>query len=155
MLRAAIRFLVPLLAVLFAIDWFVAPSTLSVDGATRLEVVAKRVEPRRRQAYASLVTASGDETQIACSKTARLCESLQRSERKPLTVWVVEPGWFYGTWLVAANDQSTPLVTTELQNRIYRGARAINVGAILLFTAIALFLWRTHWLRYLRRRTRN
>jgi len=42
-----------------------------------------------------------------------------------------------------------------LQNRIYRGARAINVGAILLSTAIALFLWRTHWLRYFRRRTRN
>ena len=155
MLRAAIRFLVPLLAVLFAIDWFVAPSTLSVDGATRLEVAAKRVEPRRRQAYASLVTASGDETQIACSKTARLCESLQRSERKPLTVWVVEPGWFYGTWLVAANEQSTPLVTTDLQNRIYRGARAINVGAVVLSTAIALFLWRAHWLRYLRRRTHN
>lgn len=42
-LRTAARFLAPVLAVVLAIDWFIARSTLTIEDATRLEVTATRI----------------------------------------------------------------------------------------------------------------
>jgi hypothetical protein len=136
------------LAVVLAIDWFIAPSMLTIDDATRLEVTAQRIVPRRARPYVYLVTSTGREAQVGCDKTARLCEFLESGSKKQLTVWIVEPAWFYGTWLVAANDGPTTVVPISAQNRIYSGARALSGGITLAVTAFAIFLWRKQLRRY-------
>jgi hypothetical protein len=153
LLRAALRILAPALAIILAIDWIVAPATLTIEGATRLEVSAELVTPRRTRPYAYMRGSNGQEVQVPCDKTARLCESLGLGSKDQLTVWIVEPGLFYGTWLVAADDHFAPLVPIELQNQIYRGARALSAGGTLAATALALFIWRKSWLRLFRRQS--
>jgi hypothetical protein len=64
----------------------------------------------------------------------------------------MEPGLFYGTWLVAAKEQATSLVSIDLQNRIYFGARALSTAATLGATGFALFIWRRRWLPLFRLR---
>jgi|JI10StandDraft_1071094.scaffolds.fasta_scaffold56556_2 hypothetical protein len=151
-LRIAVRFLAPVLAVVLAIDWFIAPSTLTIEDATRLEVTTKRIDLRRARPHVYLVTSTGREAQVGCDKTARLCEFLESGSKKQLTVWIVEPAWFYGTWLVAANDGPTPVVPISAQNRIYSGARALNGGTTVVVTTFAIFLWRKQLRRYVGRR---
>ncbi len=151
MFRAAVRILAPALSVVLAIDWFVAPATLTIEGATRLEVSAELITPRRARPYAYLRASNGQEAQVPCDKTARLCESLGLGSKEQLTVWIVEPGLFYGTWLVAADEHAVSLVPIELQNRIYSGARALSATGTLAATAFALFIWRKRWLKAFRR----
>lgn len=154
MLRVAVRLLSPVLAVLLAIDWLLAPSALNTDTATRLEVTAEYVKLRRARPYAALATRDGQVTQVPCDKTARLCERLEVESPKALTVWIVEPGLFHGTWLVAANEGAVPLVTIELQNRIYSGARAFSTLATVALAAFSLFVWRRRWWPIFGRRMR-
>jgi hypothetical protein len=98
------------------------------------------------------VTSTGRDVQVGCDETARLCEFLESGSKKQLTVWIVSQGWFYGTWLVAANDGSTPVVPITAQNRIYSGARALSGGITVAMMAFAIFLWRKQLRRYFGRR---
>lgn len=153
MLRTAVRFLAPVLAVVLAIDWFIAPSTLTIEDAMRLEVTAKRIVLRRARPHVYLVTSTGREAQVGCDQTARPCEILESGSKKQVTVWIMEPAWFYGTWVVAADDGSTPVVPISAQNRIYSGARALSSGITLALAAFALFLWRKQFRRHFGRRS--
>jgi hypothetical protein len=115
-----------------------------------LRALVRFISPARPYAY--LVTSDGQDAQVLCDKTAKLCERLQSSPNKlQLTVWITEPGSFYGTWLVAANEQTTPLVLVEMQNRIYSGARALSLGATFAMIMVALFSWRKHLLKLISR----
>ena len=149
MIRFAIRYVMPVVALTLVLDGFRAPSELTIEAATQLEVSATlegtkryRLAPRP---YVYLVASNGQEAQLKCDGTARLCEALGDGTTKQLSVWIMEPGWFYGTWLVAAEEHGTPLVTVEQQNRIYSAAKVINTAFTLVACAVVLWAWRRRW----------
>jgi hypothetical protein len=147
----ALQVFSPIFAVLFVVDWSRAPSMLTIEGARRLEVKAQLITPKRAEPYAYLLASDGMEVQVYCIKARQLCERLELGPSEQLEAWIVQPGMFYGTWLVAANERGRPVVRIEQQHPIYARHRAINASFALLATLIALFLWRTRWSAFFRR----
>jgi hypothetical protein len=115
-----------LLALASLSELILAPQSLSREQATMLEVSAthtKVKKTKRESAY--LEPAAGEGFSVPCEKVEALCAELRRGKIAKLTVWRVDPGNFGGTWLAAAENNGSAVLTVDEQNRMYRASHRV------------------------------
>jgi hypothetical protein len=141
--------LLGIFAVVHFVELVASPSSLSLDAAARHEVVAHLIQFKRTEQRVSLQVNGEHIDHLSCVTAWRLCELLREAPdwKMPLSVWITKPGYFQGTWLVAAGQGDANLITLHDQNQLYRRGQVYLLVVCLVLVSAALFVWRRKWLK--------
>ncbi|MCU0647839.1 MAG: hypothetical protein MUF00_07570 [Gemmatimonadaceae bacterium] len=140
-----------IMALVFVLNWVVAPGTLTLENAREWDVEWHSLTRRPSGRTTLLLSnASGRRVMVNCAHYATLCVHVTTRGTERLRVWTAELGYFASTSLLQARVAERDLVTLASQQTAYDGRALARNAPLVLFVTLAIVAWR--WPRRRKRR---